>query len=47
MADVIGKAIPRRGARFVCMEGGDQLVSLNPNLYRLEPSMIYDEAEKW
>lgn len=31
MADVIRKARPRRGARFVCMEGGDQLVSLSPN----------------
>lgn len=27
MADVIRKARPRRGARYVCMEGADKLVS--------------------
>lgn len=27
MADVIRKAQPKRGARYVCMEGADRLVS--------------------
>ena len=29
MADLIRETKPKRGARFVCMEGADQLVSHN------------------
>lgn len=31
MADVIKKARPLRGARYVCMEGADKLVGGSPN----------------
>ena len=31
MSEVIRRARPRRGAKFVCMEGADKLVSIQTN----------------
>ena len=40
MADVLRVAKPRRGARFVCMEGADQLVSVNVCIAAKRNSML-------
>lgn len=40
MADIIRKAKPLRKARFVCMEGADLLVSINPLMLVYGPSDI-------
>ena len=41
MSEVIRRARPRRGARFVCMEGADKLVSLR-SLYMTSPTENVD-----
>ena len=47
MSDVIMKARPRRGARYVCMEGGDDLVCSRCDEIRAEKIMLIATIAKW
>ena len=46
MRDVIARALPRRKARFVCMEGADQLVcGILPQTRQFDVHLIYPLAQ--